>query len=149
MAPAGGAVTSSVSIRQIPATVMQLLGISQSPFPGDPLSAFWGSEGKATLPSATLLAELRDLDNRTIAHSVISGEWQYLHHPNNLKEIKKGEELYNFAADPLEKTDLAAAPEVQFVLGRLRGELPQLRGGAIGASAPTITDRHASSNALE
>ncbi len=124
--PAGRRSSRSVSIYQIPATITRLLGLVDSPFPGEPLSVSWEQEGAPEQRNSSLLAELRDLDAKTIAQSVVNGHWQYIHHPNDMKQIRKGEALYDFAADPLEKENLAGAARSQSLVARMREDLQHL-----------------------
>ncbi len=123
--PAGEHVFGTVSLRQVPATITSLLGFTGSPFPGDQLTLAPKGQVREE-PSPSVLLELKNTDARTIAQSAVSGNWQYLNHPNDLGQIRKGEELYDFVRDPLEKSDRVTAPELQPILESMRKSLHDL-----------------------
>jgi arylsulfatase A-like enzyme len=141
--PAGRSVSRAVSIRQIPATITQLLSLPDSPFPGDPLSAAWEQEGGTDDSDIAVLAELRNLQGKPISVSVISDHWQYIRNPIDSGEIKKGEELYDLARDPSARHNLAAAPEAELVLERMRKHFERLSTAEAEASAaPSAYPQH-------
>lgn len=121
--PGGVSVGRTVSIRQIPATIMYLLNIKDSPFIGDPLPV-----------TPSLVAEPEDRDpcvpavlniyTRRAYESMVCGHWQYI---RNLKtKDKQGEELFDFLSDPWEKNNLADTPDSRSVLLGMRNHLDQI-----------------------
>jgi arylsulfatase A-like enzyme len=101
--PAGGVVTDLVSLRQIPATIVQLLGLKDSPFSGVPFP-FPGSGTKTTSNDNTGILVTLNYNDAKI-QSVIWNNFQYI---KNLNNAQKGEELYNLSNDPLEVKNLAS-----------------------------------------
>jgi arylsulfatase A-like enzyme len=92
----------TVSLRQIPKTITQILNMADSPFVGQALPVALESIEALEDYEAHVLATL-NYDNQEI-QSVICHPWQYI---NNRKHPGNGEELYDLAADPLAKENLA------------------------------------------
>lgn len=127
-APRGEAVAEPVSLRDIPATVVDLLGLSTgSPFPGRSLARAW-ADPDSTDPAGWLLSEValppeadpnggRSPVCRGPMVSLVSGGWHYIRNGDGR------EELYDFQADPDEALDLAGTPEGAGVLRSLRAGL--------------------------
>ncbi|MCI0558847.1 MAG: hypothetical protein MN733_10145, partial [Nitrososphaera sp.] len=114
--PAGQKVMFTVSLRQIPAMITSLLGLEDSPFAGESLPIGWDRkqalEGHETPVLVTLNYEGRRVQ------SVKWDRWLYIHNSSD-----PGEELYDLAADPLAKKNLATTSPV---LARMRETLQQL-----------------------
>lgn len=122
--PGGRRLARAVSIRSIPATITHLLGLADSPFPGEPLSLAWEQEGNQEGSDPCVLADLRGLDGSVLKQSVICERWQYIR--NREEGSGMVEELYHLAADPLAKQNLAGTIEAAGMLERMRGQLQQL-----------------------
>jgi arylsulfatase A-like enzyme len=129
VAPRGEVVAGPVSLRALPATVVDLLGLSAgSPFPGRSLARAWSGpdpDPGAGGPSEGLLSELalppeadpnggRSPVCRGPMLSLVSGGWHYIRNGDGR------EELYDFHADPDEAHDLAGTPGAAETLRALR-----------------------------
>ncbi|MGH7541016.1 MAG: sulfatase, partial [Gemmatimonadota bacterium] len=114
--PAGVRVDLPVSIRDIPATVMALLGADERPrrFPGKPLSRFWNPSGRPRPEEEAVLAELRR------DRSVVQGFWHYI------RSADGSEELYDLSRDPFERVDLADTEGGRAEVERMRRVLERL-----------------------
>ncbi len=112
-APAGRVVRSPVSLRDVPATVVDLLGLSAgSPFPGRSLAAYWGlppgQESELTTPALTEQADATALENQPqrgrehpgFQMSLVTSDHHYIR--NGMGK----EQLYNLWRDPNERVDL-------------------------------------------
>jgi arylsulfatase A-like enzyme len=104
--PGGRKTKAGVSLRQIPKTITQVLGIADSPFVGQALPIDAGDKN-ASDHEAPVLATL-EYDNQRV-QSVIRRPWQYI---NNLKDPVDGEELYDLVEDPLAKRNLKASHSI-------------------------------------
>ncbi len=116
-APASRAVRKPVSLRDLPATVVDLLGLSSvSPFPGGSLAAHWrdapGQTGAPTslafseqVDSTALESDLPRIPGRsTFQMSVIAAGHHYI------RTGKGKEQLFDLTADRYERVDLMAQP---------------------------------------
>jgi arylsulfatase A-like enzyme len=125
--PAGAVVRKPVTLRDIPATVMDLIGSSSSStFPGLSLSRYWQSKGDLG-PDGLVISEagkrvfgaqrswypLTKGDMR----SIVSAGYHYIQNDNG------DEELYDFAKDPAELDNLAVSNEGQSAMRLLRESL--------------------------
>ena len=76
-APAGRVVDSPVSLRDLPATVVDLLGLSAgSPFPGRSLAAYWGRRPGKSPPEITTPAFSEQADATAFQPQPGSGRGQ-------------------------------------------------------------------------
>ena len=121
----GRRVSSLVSSTRLAATIAELAGIRQSPFPGRSLLEEVGPDSDT---SASLVTEMgRTRVRGTPAangwvRSLVSGDWHFI-------LLQSGEhELYNLDADPEEVNDLAGTAKGRAVVARLRPELSRLIG---------------------
>jgi arylsulfatase A-like enzyme len=135
LVPAGSIVTTPVSNRDIPATVLDLLGHAQdSPFPGRPLSRFWRDPDTGSAPDA-------DDDLIVTGVSQVWGQPTWLpvskgamvglfqggfHYVKNLGDGT--EELFDYRTDPFEQRDLSEDDESRLVLERFREALTRVPG---------------------
>jgi arylsulfatase A-like enzyme len=126
-APAGRVVTSPVSLRDLPATVVDLLGLAdRSPFPGHSLAAYWssarGQDLPITSPALTEQATTLALDARFrrgrehpgFQISLVASGHQY---------VRRGvgvEQLFRLTSDPYEQFDLMKSPDGQRQVGVFR-----------------------------
>jgi arylsulfatase A-like enzyme len=116
--PAGIAIAEPVSIRQIPATVGELLEL-EHPFPASPLTAYW--DGSDDDREDFVLAEL----TRHPLHGVV--EYMRALATDSLHFIRNGDgsrELYDFRRDAWQRHDLAAAAPAE--LDRLDEKLDRI-----------------------
>jgi len=121
--PPSSVITEAVTLRDLPATVMDVIGRA-SVFPGNSLARYW-----RTLPAkegAPLLSEINIAPSRpreyqpgtkAIITSLVLDRYHYLKNPDGRQE------LYDFLNDPSERCDLAGAAESCEVLGAFRNFL--------------------------
>jgi arylsulfatase A-like enzyme len=115
-APAGRVVSSPVSLRDLPATVVELVGLSDgSPFPGRSLTAYWGlgpgEHPEITSPALTEQAEAAAFQPRPpggrehpgFQMSLVASGHHYIRHGMGL------EQLYDLRIDPEERVNLMAS----------------------------------------
>ena len=124
--PQGRVVSQPVSLRDLPATVVDLLGVADRPrFPGASLAASW-SGGSSLDP--TVLTEIdappevdpnsgRSPVQKGAMRSLISGGMRYIRNGNGV------EELYSIEPDSADGTNLAADPAHASRIERFRGWL--------------------------
>jgi arylsulfatase A-like enzyme len=144
--PAGAEVATPVSIRSIPATVMELLGIENATdFPGLPLTRYWqprpgSTRGELVLSELTLPRG----EDTTYVMAITMDTLRYI------RSTAGDEELYNLRADPWERSNLVQARPAPEELATLRamadditrrcrsaGELPRvLTGDALRGATP-------------
>ncbi len=132
--PGGVTVEDAVSIVDVPATILDLIGDpTPQALPGASLAPLWRGESPSGL--SPVLSELYWAPNQPESypvaggdlHSLVRGRWHLIAGPGT------SEELYDIMADPFERHDLAAVPELADTLRSLRESLaafPMLdRGG--------------------
>jgi arylsulfatase A-like enzyme len=131
--PAGLRLARPADIRDIPATVMDLVGLGgDSEFPGLSLSRHWtrpaGSDATGGEPILSeLSAKVGEPPSRA-AQALTAGVFQYIIYGDG------SEELYNLESDPAGELDLAAAPETREDLTRLRASLDSLLSASTAGS---------------
>ena len=125
----GLVVDEPVSLRDLPATVFDLLGLGGgSEFPGRSLARFWEpGDGRDRPGFEPLLMETEKPDVLTnqgrepvakgAMKSLVAGGMHYIRSGDG------GEALYALKADPAEQTNLAGLPEAQVSLEGFRGAL--------------------------
>ena len=131
-----GIVREMVSLRDLPATILDILDLSKdSPFPGRSLAHFWRNP-TPTASSAnpeTVISELpkpnpfdpnhgRSPARRGPLRSLAEGDYVYIHN-----EGDGTEELYNERVDPAEVRNLSRVEAMQPVLERLRKRLAEIQ----------------------
>lgn len=133
--PANGVVSNPVSLRDIPATVVDLLGLgSGHPFPGGSLARFWNVErDEKTSADEPVFMETttplllanggREPAARGPIKSIVAGGSHYILNGDG------SEELYALEADPRELMNLAGSPLAGEVLQRFRDRLAALLSG--------------------
>lgn len=117
--PENRTVAEPVSLRNLPATVVDLLGLSSgSPFPGRSLARFWTPEqNDGPLSDEPVLSELSTLSLRAL----LSGTKVYIHHGDGI------EQLFDHKNDPWEARDLVKSGQSQADLERFREMLSRLK----------------------
>lgn len=136
--PAGRRVSAPASVRDIAATVMDLTGLPDSPFPGSSLASLW-SEGTPSEPDRLVVSEITR--NSRIPSwmpaaygpmsSLVSGRLHYVRRGDG------AEELYDWFADPDETRDLAGDADRMSDLERFRSQLDSLRQGGPWSGVPS------------
>ncbi len=125
--PAGRVVSDFVSLRDVPATVADLLGSNKPPrFPGRSLVSAWETPGAALEPPfAALNSTIEPTGERPDAHASPAGPLQALFAEGHsyIRHADGVEELYNLAADPSQSHDLRSSADSAAVLDRLRKAL--------------------------
>jgi arylsulfatase A-like enzyme len=126
---AGRIIAEPVSLRDVPATVVDLLGLGpDAPFPGRSLAGFSGRLPQAATPPAEpLLMETtkpqfltnqgREPAAKGPMKSLIAAGMHYIRDGDGL------EELYVLQSDPKESTNFAATPNARAPLERFRNTL--------------------------
>jgi len=118
-APAGRVVDQPVSLRDLPATVVDQLGLSAgSPFPGRSLAAYWSLTRGAVPPEVTpVLSEHatetafrqpeaeQSLRRRDVQMSLVARGRHYV------RDGFGSEQLYNLTQDPFESVNLAGSAD--------------------------------------
>jgi arylsulfatase A-like enzyme len=125
-APAGHIVTEPVSLRDLPATVVDQLGLSEgSPFPGRSLAAYWSSgSGQAPEDPTPALSELATgtafqprVDQGLQSDAQLSLVALGRHYVRN---DAGAEQLYDLRRDRFESVNLAESAEGKPVVSALR-----------------------------
>lgn len=121
--PAGLRVTTPVSIRDIPATVMNLVdGTGSREFPGESLARYWTGTAVSTSElAAAPFAEHTDIRGAPTMKSVVVGRYHYIWGENRF------EALFDLAADPGEMNNLIRAENVELVTAMRRVMAPHIR----------------------
>lgn len=120
--PAGRIVNAPVSTRQIPATIMSLLGESAA-FPGPSLDQSWRSDAvNAAASDETLRFEVRYAPGLPAAYPVSGGTLTAVLQSGfwHLASPTGHEELYDAVADRRQTHDIIADPKYLGVLNRMR-----------------------------
>lgn len=119
--PAGRRVATPVSLACLPATLADLLGLSQSsPFPGTSLARFWDGQGNdgGGGGEPIVLSEIDDDDGRQRegppARAIVSEGKVFIRADGGR------EEMYDLWNDPAEAHDLSRDPAHRATLARLR-----------------------------
>ncbi len=142
-----GVVKETVSLRDVPATVVELVGFTKgSPFPGRSLSRLWrrGSSGEApdagaidldgaiselSGPNPSIPSQGRSPAARGPLISLAEGDLVYIRN-----EGDGSEELFNERDDPRELLNRARIQSMKPVLQRMREHLDQMRASPSGAT---------------
>lgn len=130
--PAGRRIRQPVTLRNLAATVLDLVTPGPMTLPGRSLARFWRAPGDTV--ADTIVASNRDEQGGSFA-SIGFGEWRYISRAASGKE-----ELYSFGRgrDPLERWNMADSSEE--LLERYRAALAKLRqegGPMLGVLEPS------------
>jgi arylsulfatase A-like enzyme len=125
--PAGRRVTAAVSLRNLAATVLELVKVDGSALPGRSLTRFW-SGGDAT--PDTIVNGIVKVDNQPAwfpasqgnLNSVAFDGWRYIQN-----EGTGAEELFDFEHDILERWNLIGSAKADSLLPRYRAALAALK----------------------
>jgi arylsulfatase A-like enzyme len=140
--PAPRVVTETASLRDLAATVADVVGLgSGARFPGESLARFWNGSaaagGQAAAPGRALSEvvplgsfgpnpSLWDTRPRWPLAALSEGDWTYIRHEENARE-----ELYHVRDDVRQQHNLAADPSARSTLERLRNALDRLTAGPL------------------
>jgi arylsulfatase A-like enzyme len=132
-------VTEAVSLRDLPATIVDVLGLtSGSPFPGSSLARFWKASSPAdSAPSNQVLSEVVPLDpldpnpplereRRWPLAALTDGDWTYIRREGEVRE-----ELFHVRDDAVELHNVAGDPANQRTVERMRQALDRLTAGPL------------------
>lgn len=126
--PGGLQIERPVSTKDIPATILALIGMSGDPLPGKSLAAFWTSQAVPNQWPSPLSEVAQSRQATSEAHaqgqfiqSIISSDLQLILAPHS------GPSLYHWRADPLEEHNLFLDPRYQAVGAELTAELKRLQ----------------------
>ena len=128
--PANLRIKTPVSLRNIPATILDLIGRSESsPFPGGSLATYLDNSEQVTSEELDpILTELTDAGISPSFYPISRGDMRSIV-VGDIRVIFNGDgviELYDFNLDPQELNDLAGTPEVQAALPEYRRLLEKL-----------------------
>jgi arylsulfatase A-like enzyme len=145
--PRGSVVTAGVSLRDIPRTVVDLLGCAQeSPFPGLSLARTWRTPPPpgnclVSAPLSELHAPLPE-DDGPPAPGQPQGAITALLYRQNVYIRHQGgdEELYEVGTDPSESQDLSRDTAAKAVLEQCRSILDRLIVGSVSLGATSTTN---------
>jgi arylsulfatase A-like enzyme len=139
--PSKHVVTETSSLRDLPATIVDVLGLNaDSPFPGDSLARLWkGASPPPADPAAQsqALSEVVPLDGfnpdpaqllvpRWPLAALSADDWSYIRREGDVRE-----ELFHLPEDAREMRNLAADPASQLTVARMREALGRLTGGPL------------------
>jgi arylsulfatase A-like enzyme len=128
-------VAEPVSLRDVPATIIDLLGIApEAPFTGRSLARLWSGESGETRRSGEpllmetdnpiiLLNQGREPAARGPMKALVAGGMHYIRTGDGR------EELYSLKADPQERLNLSGAPAAREILARYRASLATMVRG--------------------
>ena len=150
--PSGAVVRATVSLRDLPATIVDLTGLGNgSPFPGRSLAPLWADPVGGATPVETggALSELaapnpsdpnhhRSPVYRGPLFALAEGDFVYIRNDGD-----GSEELFNQRDDPDELSNLVGAQAMLPVLRRLRDRLAQAKGLAPAVRNLTASPRPA------
>jgi arylsulfatase A-like enzyme len=151
--PSGAVVRETVSLRDLPATIVDLIGQQNgSPFPGQSLARRWAdpSTGVAPAKAEQVLSELpspnpsdpnqgRSPVYRGPLISLAEGDFVYIRN-----EGDGSEELFNEREDPEELNNLVHAQAMLPILRQFRDHLPHANVGASAVRDGNFSPRVAS-----
>jgi arylsulfatase A-like enzyme len=132
-APGAHRVRVPVSLRNVPATIADLVGLGPgAPFPGESLKSHWAASDGRTADGAGSLDALLSEVGRAIGQPAwfpaSKGGMKALFY-KGFHYIQNGdgqEELYELDADPLEERDVATIPDYQRLLSESRAMLQRV-----------------------
>ncbi len=126
-------VAEPVSLRDIPATVADLLGLTPSrPFPGTSLAGWWAaapprSPSPPTDPPLSLVEQQKRFPPSAHIPASLGPLWSLAQAGlTYIRQSDGAEQLYDATLDPLETRNLAGLPEHQATLVRFRTSLNRL-----------------------
>jgi arylsulfatase A-like enzyme len=122
--PAGVRITRPVSIKDIPATILEIVSASHSQLPGQSLAALWNRQtppDEWPMPVSELIRQTwragKASEDQGEVESIISSEFQFIF------DSRDGPSLYNWQEDPQERENLFLAPRYDTISRWLSTEL--------------------------
>jgi arylsulfatase A-like enzyme len=128
--PASHRVSDPVTLVDLPATILDLAGLSDArrQIPGRSLAGHWDPAGRANIGSRPILSEVSQGINTAEWLPISKGPMQSVI-SDGMHYIRNGdgtEELYDFETDAAELRDLSSRPEARASLERLRSRIDDL-----------------------
>lgn len=121
--PAGARVTTPVSLRDIPATLLDLAGITSATIPGVSLARTWTPADDGA-PSTVFAAVIRGKNVSAKFPNARAALWSVIDDDHQLIQNALGEEeLYSYRLDPRESLDVVNNPDTGDKRARLRALL--------------------------
>lgn len=119
--PQGARIAREISLRDVPATILDLAGVTASPIPGASLARVVAGDSSGTSPVAasygvTTEDKVRALESGML--SMVEGGWHYI-----LTGLKETEELFRYRSDPTEALSLVGSDSGLVVGPRMRARL--------------------------
>ena len=140
--PAGQRVQQFVSIRDLPATILEVSGGDPGIFPGTTLSDSWQPSPTRAMVRDPILAEVNHVWNRPLWYPASKGNMKSLY-ADSLHLVFNGDssyELYSLTGDPWEQQNLAQDPAAAEALARLRTVLDGVPLAPPSSHAPREQD---------
>lgn len=127
-APSGLVVADPVSLRDIPATVIDLLGLDRrAEFPGTPLATRWQGASPATDPPLSVVEQQHRFPPSAHIPASLGPLWSVAQAGlTYIRQSDGSEQLYDSKTDPFEVHNLAGVPEQASTLARFRSSLSRL-----------------------
>lgn len=132
--PSGIEVPESVSLRDFPATILDVLGVEPDvQFPGASLARFWQpTPANTEAASDVLLSEIHSGLGGQEWYPIVKGlmrsaVFEQYHY---IREADGQEELYDLDNDPFEENDLAGLEDYSEILAELRASMDALTAPA-------------------
>jgi arylsulfatase A-like enzyme len=121
--PEGQRIDAPVSLRSVPATVMDMARPGErSPFPGQSLAGLWNGAGTHA-GDEPVLSELEEREELSV-HALLTGTKVYIRHANGV------EQLFDIKDDPREDNDLMGYPGRRAEAAPFRARLQSLLTGS-------------------
>jgi arylsulfatase A-like enzyme len=129
--PSNVVVDEAVSLRDLPATILDLTGTDVA-MPGSSLAGLWRGDGSGPRKPSPVLSELQEAPNQPAWYPIAGGEMQSIIVGNYhyIRRADGREELYDLARDVSELNDLVASGRSEALLKSLREALTAARGRA-------------------
>jgi arylsulfatase A-like enzyme len=136
--PGDRRVQTPVSLRDVPATILDLVGVpDERPFPGRTLARFWSAGSAAPTPGDSVVSEIRYAPGLLPHYAVAKGDMQSVLFENHryIHNLGDGhEELYDIGADPGEREDLANTDQGRELVQKLRKVMKSIAPVHAGAT---------------
>ena len=128
--PGGLRVEAPVTLRDIPATVLDLIGANDNELAGKTLASRWLEPGRAGSPVYSEVREALRIPTRypnakADLYSLLDGQHHYIRSSDDT------EELYLYSEDPHQSRNMAAEGAAEAVLAGLRADLRRQLGGEL------------------
>lgn len=130
--PEGSRVMRPVTLRDVPATIVDVIGLKTgAPFPGESLASLWNPLKSADRPSQALLSEVSRASGQPPWFPASKGDLKAVFYRgfHYIRNSDGSEELYEVEGDPGERNNLSALPDHRDILIASRAALREFDGG--------------------